>query len=117
MAKELVLNPGEILFKKGDEFNKMVYLLEDGALEVFHISEDGREVLVGHIHPGELVGEMSMIDGSTRSATCKAKFLSKLSAINQADYEREIQSWPVWYSALIKTLLDRLRKANSRVKV
>ena len=114
--KPIVLEKGKSLFTKGDIFNGMVYLVEDGVLEVYNVSDE-KLTLIGHVQPGEFVGEMSLMDGQPRSATVIAKFPSQLLPINLQDYQDCIAKWPKWYQALMKTLLDRLRLANESVRV
>jgi CRP-like cAMP-binding protein len=66
---------------------------------------------------GELVGEMSFLDGHPRSASVKAITECTLVVVPHEKFTALIQSHPKWFKALINTLLDRLRKANARVKI
>ena len=115
-AKETIkLNPGDHLLHEGEESTEMYYL-QSGTLAVFKRKGD-KENQIGTIISGELVGEMSFLDKHPRSATVKAMTESVLVIIPHETLEATINSMPKWFSALLNTLLDRLRKANARIKI
>jgi CRP/FNR family transcriptional regulator, cyclic AMP receptor protein len=116
VANEISLDKEDHLFNKGEDYNNMIYILQEGTLEVFD-ERDGKKIVVGHIQAGEAVGEMSLLDGGPRSATVIAKTKCSLLEIQAKAYTDLVESWPKWYQVLVKTLLDRLRQANSRVNV
>ena len=77
----------------------------------------GKDVKIGQINAGEVVGEMSFLDKEVRSATVIAMGECEVIVIASEKFEKLFESLPVWYKALVKTLLDRLRKANDRAKI
>lgn len=62
------IDKGQVIFKKGAQAEGLVMLVA-GDVQVVHLSEDGREVGIHLIHPGDFVGELSVIDDQARSAT------------------------------------------------
>lgn len=116
MAKELIkLNPGDHLLHEGAESREMYYL-QSGTLAVFKRKGD-KEHQIGTIISGELVGEMSFLDKQPRSATVKAMTESTLVIVPHDMLEKTLDQLPKWFTALISTLLDRLRKANARIRI
>jgi CRP-like cAMP-binding protein len=111
----LNLEAGNYLMREGEESNEMYYL-SSGTLGVFKRKGDA-EQQIGTIYSGELVGEMSFIDGEPRSATVKALGECELKVIPKDALQRYLSGQPKWYKALVQTLLDRLRRANSRVRI
>lgn len=111
----LKLNPGEVLMYEGEE-SKEMYYIQSGTLAVFKRKGD-KENQIGTIISGELVGEMSFMDKAPRSATVKAMTEAVLVVIPRDNFESTIRTMPKWFSALLATLLDRLRKANARIKI
>ncbi len=111
----LNLEAGNYLMREGEESNEMYYL-SSGTLGVFKRKGDA-EQQIGTIYSGELVGEMSFIDGEPRSATVKALGDCELKVIPKDALQRYLSGQPKWYKALVQTLLDRLRRANSRVRI
>lgn len=66
------LNTGEYLFVEGDKGNFMGFVVS-GLLEVLKKSDSGENIVIARLTKGSSIGEMSLIDKSTRSATVVAK--------------------------------------------
>lgn len=115
MSEIVKLEAGQYLLREGDESAEMYYL-QEGSLAVLKV-KGGAEQQIGTIYKGEVVGEMSFLDQAPRSAAIRAISDSELTVIPREKFEKVMSTMPVWYNALIQTLLDRLRKANSRIKV
>ena len=109
------LSAGEYLIRENEESTEM-YFLQKGTCAVFKRQGDA-EKQIGTIYAGELVGEMSFLDREPRSASIKAISECELLAIPIAKFEKYFDEQPSWYKALVNTLLDRLRKANNRIRV
>lgn len=114
-AKEVKLKKGDVLIREGSESDSM-YLLQEGSLAVFK-RKGAKDALLGHIHTGELVGEMSFLDQEPRSATVIAATDATLVEIPHQKFVELFQSQPTWFQSLIKTLLNRLRATNAKVKI
>ncbi|WPU63792.1 Crp/Fnr family transcriptional regulator [Peredibacter starrii] len=115
MAKELFLVANQILLREGEHSNSM-YWLQKGQLIV--TKQRGKEeIVLGHIYSGELVGEISFLDHEARSATVKAVTPCELIEIPQETIDGIFKSHPKWLEILVKTLAERLRKANARIKI
>lgn len=111
----LEVKTGEYLMRDGEESAQMYYL-QSGSLAVYKV-KGSAEQQIGTIYSGELVGEMSFLDNQPRSASVKAISDCKLMVIPHEKFERYFQDQPAWYKALINTLLERLRKANTRIRI
>lgn len=115
MSESITLKPGEYLLYEGEESSEMYYL-QSGTLAVFKRKGD-KEHQIGTIISGELVGEMSFLDKHPRSASVKAMTDSVLIIVPHEKLEATLNGLPKWFTALLHTLLDRLRKANARIKI
>ncbi|GAB4018360.1 MAG: hypothetical protein Fur0010_19540 [Bdellovibrio sp.] len=93
-----------------------MYYLQSGTLAVFKRKGNG-EQQIGTIYSGELVGEMSFFDNNPRSASVKAISDCELVVIPRSRMESLHRQLPPWFKALVNTLLDRLRRANTRVRI
>ncbi|MCX4242730.1 cyclic nucleotide-binding domain-containing protein [Paraliomyxa miuraensis] len=67
----VALAAGDVLLREGENSGYM-YLLQQGRLEVLRAAHDGTQVELGTIGPGELVGEISLLDGTPHTATVRA---------------------------------------------
>ena len=116
MSADIIeLKAGEYLIREGEESAQMYYL-QSGSMAVYKV-KGGAENQIGTIYSGELVGEMSFLDKEPRSASVKAISEAKLLVIPFEKFEKYFDAQPSWYKALINTLLTRLRKANTRIRV
>lgn len=109
------LAAGEYLIREGVESTEM-YFLKSGSMAVFKRRGD-TEVQIGTIYSGEVIGEMSFLDKQPRSASVKAINDCEVSVIPLLKFEKTLKKLPNWYLALVNTLLDRLRRANARVRI
>jgi len=104
---------GHVVFRQGDRsFN--AYLIENGEVEIVRETPTG-EVILATLGPGNLFGEMGLLDGKPRSATARVPTMAVLNVVNEATIERlksQIDK-KVW--ALIEVLMHRLRQANRRL--
>lgn len=115
MASQIKLSPNQVLLKEGEHSNSM-YWVQTGQLVVTK-KRAQEEVVLGHIYSGELVGEISFLDQEPRSATVKAVTECDLIEIPQETIDNIYKKEPKWLEILVKTLAERLRKANARIKV
>lgn len=69
--RTLTLREGEVLVREGEVSGRM-FLLEEGQLEVLRETEGGRTISIGVIAPGQLVGEVSLLQGTPHTATVRA---------------------------------------------
>ena len=110
-----ILEAGDYLLREGEESSEMYYVVS-GTLSVLK-AKGGVEQQIGNIYSGEVVGELSFIDQRPRSASVKALSDCELVVIPQKTLEDVNRRQPLWYQALTRTLSDRLRKANTRIRI
>jgi CRP/FNR family transcriptional regulator, cyclic AMP receptor protein len=115
MAESLNIAAEEYLMREGEESNEMYYL-NTGTMAVYKRKGDV-EQQIGTIYSGELVGEMSFVDNEPRSATVRAISDCELTTIPHDALMKYLSTQPKWYRALVQTLLDRLRRANQRIRI
>lgn len=115
MASLVKLTANQVLLKEGEHSHSM-YWVQNGQLVVTK-KRGSEDVILGHIYSGELVGEISFLDAEPRSATVKAVTDSELIMIPQETIDGIFKTQPKWLEILVKTLAERLRKANARIKV
>lgn len=113
--ESIKLLPGDFLLHEGAESTEMYYL-QTGTLAV--LKRKGEIVQqIGTIISGELVGEMSFLDKEPRSASVKALTDCILVVVPLDKLESTLDAQPKWFTALLHTLTDRLRKANARIRI
>ena len=115
MAWPVTLAADKILLNEGEESHSM-YLLMEGKLVVTK-KVGNKDVVLAHINSGEVVGELSFLDQEPRSATVRAVTECKLVQIPLKTIEEIFQTQPPWLEVFIKTLVSRIRKTDSKIKI
>lgn len=109
---------GTIVFKEGDPGSYMCLLVK-GEVEIFKYDQNGKPHRIVQISRGRTVGEMSIIDGEPRSATCIASQASVLLVLTKDSYARIIHDRPVLavhiLSRIAKLVSQRLRGVSGQL--
>jgi len=89
----VTLQPGDVLFEQGDE-GDLVYVVEDGEVEIARQLADGGEEVLSHMGPGTYFGELAPLFGLRRSATARATAPTTLTAYTIRTFrERNQDFW------------------------
>jgi len=105
---------GVRVFHEGDH-SDACYLVRRGDLRVTREHPDGRAIALATLGPGDLFGELAMLDGEARSASVETLTDSELLALPAADVRRLLADHPDISVKLIAALTKRLRETNERV--
>ena len=105
---------GAVVFKEGDE-GSTCYIVRSGRARAIREHPDGRSITLAHFGPGDMFGEMAMLDGERRSATVEATEATEAIAILSADMHRLLREHPDISIKLIAALGRRLRHTNERL--
>lgn len=114
ISRKLSLAESEILFNQGDESDGL-YVITGGILRIFLTADDGREATVNLSEEGDVVGEMSLLDGLPRSAGAAALTAATLVFIPHGPFCELLDSSGRLGRQIILTLCERLRAANAKV--
>lgn len=110
IASELewfALGGGSVLFNEGDPGDSL-YILASGLLGAFRAGTDGEPRLLGHVSPGETVGELALLAGQPRTATVLCLRDSELLRLSKAAFERLTTSHPRAILALAQLIVSRI---------
>jgi CRP/FNR family cyclic AMP-dependent transcriptional regulator len=102
---------GEIIRRRGDPGTGMVIIVS-GQARISLVSEEGREVTLTMLGPGEVLGEMTLLDGGECSADVTAHENCVLLMIERMQFLRLLQSNSELCLQLMSVLFQRLRRAN-----
>ena len=106
------LDPGGLLFARGDA-GDAVYILLEGEVEIRTSNEAGRDVRLAALKPLAVIGEMAVLDGGARSADVVAIRRSRLLRIARDTTLTVLESEPKALLKLVSELSQRLRRANA----
>jgi CRP/FNR family cyclic AMP-dependent transcriptional regulator len=104
---------GDVIFKEGSHGVAM-YLIESGKVE---ISKDvqGKKLVIETLGPGEILGEMSFVDGEPRSATAIALEDTVLELLDKDFIDSGFNQISSDFRAVIRTLVKRLRNTTQKL--
>src|SRR5579859_5762816 len=114
-AKHTVLKRGATIFSKGDPGNSL-YAVISGTVKISISSPDGRNAILNLIGPGETFGEMSVLDGQTRSADAIANTNCEIYVIDRRDFLPFMRSQSALSMKFIELLCARLRWTSDQVE-
>ena len=99
---------GHVLFKQGD-IAQSCFLVRDGVIALSRADTKGNDKRFATITKGEIIGEMSMIGGTPRTATATVTKDCELAEISREEFECQIERLNPFMRRLIKLIVQRLR--------
>jgi CRP/FNR family transcriptional regulator, cyclic AMP receptor protein len=103
---------GQALFTEGDLADR-VFVIERGWVLVTSVSPGGREIVLGLRGPGEVIGDLSALDGAPRSATALAAGEVEATVAAGSVLTRALGD-AVAAMELLRVLASRLRDADRK---
>ena len=102
---------GSAVIAQGDTADEL-YVVEEGAADVFVADSGGREHRVGSVHAGGTLGEMSLFTGQPATGTVRAVTDLDVLVVDAPEFERIAAEFPVVYRNLGAILSERLARTN-----
>ena len=102
---------GMILFHKGSPGNS-IYLIDQGKIRIFILSEAGQEISLNIHGPGDCFGELALLDGFSRSAGAMAVEQTVTYSLQRQDFLRHLDESPKMARALLAQVSSHLRNAT-----
>lgn len=109
IAEEVNLADGETFIKEG-ELGECMYLIVEGETQVF---SNGKTIIV--LGPGQVVGELAVLDPEPRSASVSALGSVMLFRIEKAPFDEVMADRPEIASGVIRALCQRVREQGRRM--
>ncbi len=105
---------GVRVFHEGDS-SDACYIVRSGDLRVTREHSDGRAIALATLGPGDIFGELAMLDGGSRSASVETLSDAELLALPASDVRRVVAENGEIAAKLIVAITRRLRETNERV--
>ena len=110
--------PGEIIIRESDEGDFMV-LIVDGEIDILKKNHRAEQQHMTSAGPGMTLGEMSMIDGEPRFATCMASQPTTFAVLTRDNMAKIILDHPSLGSKILVKMVTmlslRLRQTSGRL--
>ena len=106
---------GEMIFEKGLPGQGLMAVLS-GRVRISSPSPEGREIVLNIIHPGQIFGEIALLDGKERTADATAMEACELLILERRDFVPFLEKHPDICLRLIAVLCERLRRTTEQVE-
>ena len=111
VTREIKYAADQTIFKEGDDGDG-VYFVKDGLVQVSAVVGHADLKMLSRVGPGELFGEMAVLDNESRSATVTAEAPTTVYFIARADLLHLLERVPRLSAALVREISRRLRDFN-----
>jgi CRP-like cAMP-binding protein len=105
---------GEIIFLKGSPGDCLMAVLT-GNVRISVASADGKALVLAILVPGEIFGEIALLDGKERNADATAMTECSLATLDRSEILSLLERHPSALRHVIVILCDRLRKMNEHL--
>ncbi|MES2539841.1 MAG: Crp/Fnr family transcriptional regulator [Pseudomonadota bacterium] len=106
---------GKLIFSRGDAGDHM-YAIFTGRIRLVLSNSKGREIVLRTLGPGDILGEMALIDGEPRSADATAAEDTTCLVLPRARFEAVAQLRPDVGMAMARHLSNHLRRTNFQME-
>ncbi len=106
---------GDVLFRRGDEGSSMMLILT-GSVKISNTSIDGREVVLNFLGPGDVNGEITVLDGLERTATATVLEPTEAFTVFRRDLMPAILANPNSMLEIIEGLCGKLRVTSALIE-
>jgi len=103
------------IYAKGSPGNCMMLVLR-GTAKMSSVSAEGKEIVLNIMNPGDLFGEIALLDGSARSADAIANTACELFTIDRREFIPFVRSQPGLAMKFIELLCTRIRWTSDQVE-
>jgi CRP/FNR family cyclic AMP-dependent transcriptional regulator len=97
------------------EMGDSLFMIQSGKVKVFIGDEDGREIILKILGPGDFFGEMSMIDKQPRSASVTTIEAASFLVLSHSAFERCVEQAPRIANMVMRVLAQRVREADRKI--
>jgi len=115
-AIEWVFLPGgEVLMNQGEE-GKSMYMVINGRLKYIVEAADKSILSHGEFIPGDIIGEMALLTGETRSATVYSVRACELARLSKSTFEKMVLTNPGLMFGITKQIIKRFKDLQNGVR-
>lgn len=99
---------GDVVFAERSP-GSFMYVVLEGTIDIFV-----GEKLIDISGPGDLVGEMALIDANERSASAVARTEARLARVDETEFLSMVSDTPFFALHVMRVLVQRMRRGSSR---
>jgi len=115
LAKLKTYKKGEVIFRQEESGNHL-FVVASGLIKIYVSSSTKRRKTMAILKAGDFFGEMALLDGQVRSANAMVLKPSAILMVHKNDFKRLLLSDPKLNFLVLRTLSERLRRANEQIQ-
>jgi CRP/FNR family cyclic AMP-dependent transcriptional regulator len=108
--------PAGVNIITAEQPGEVVYFILKGTVKIYMVKADGTTVILAILGPGDVVGEMSLIDSVGRSANVLTLEDSSLIWMDRITFQHSLDTIPKINYNLVRILSQRVRLANEQIQ-
>ncbi len=109
------LAPGDVLMRKGDPGDSL-FIINEGWVKIVTLDKKGDELIINKCGPGEIIGEMALLDSGPRSASVIALENSEALELKREAFQDVIDHHPEVSLSIIRSYSNRLRFSTTYIE-
>jgi len=109
VVETTVLQAGTKIFEKGDPGNSF-WVIQSGMVRVFRSDNQGVEITLSKLGPGQSFGEMALLTGESRSASVETMEETRALVLTKEQFDQVLKSHPEVSLTFIKQLSGWLKR-------
>src|SRR5688572_28044125 len=106
---------GHVFYRPG-ETGEAMFLLKEGAAQLYRLSADGRKFVFADVPPSSIFGEMACVGQAMYECFAEATADSVICTLTRADVQRLIVAYPQFALRLIETMGRRMVEAERQLE-
>jgi CRP/FNR family transcriptional regulator, cyclic AMP receptor protein len=106
---------GGIIFRRGDPGDTLMVMVS-GRIKIANVNADAKEVVLNFLEPGDINGEIAVLDGNARSANAIALEDAEVLVIQRRDLMPVLTAHPQAMFEIMQILCQRLRALSAIVE-
>ncbi len=115
MVNEITTEKKDIIYFPDDSSNK-IYFLKNGKVKLSKYSDDGKEMILAILGPGEIFGELSVVLQGNRGETAEVLEPAIICSLRIEDLKMMLQKNPQFNLSITKLIGIKLTKVQSRLE-
>ena len=101
-----------------EDYGDLVFVVQTGTIKITRVNDEGKEVILALLGPGEIFGELAILDGEARSANALAQENCQLLAINKEDFLEILKNnFSVSYNLMCELAKKGLENQINRLRL
>jgi len=105
----------QVIYLPGDP-GQAVFFVNGGRVKISKVTRDGKELTLAYRGPGEVFGELVMIDGGPREEMAEAMENALITELERGEFERLVQKEGMIGYRLAKTIAQRRREVENKIE-